>query len=94
MSERDAVALDALRELGLERLTVWHLRCVDAYVANASRNPTSPGYAFDRLFSDVRHDLDRLHGDALREDAERVARRPLVRGAISTPRASGDWRKP
>ena len=31
IAEAEAVALDALRELGLNHLTAWHLRAVDAW---------------------------------------------------------------
>jgi len=55
---------DILREAGFAHLTLWHLRCVEAYLANSARDPERPGFAFDRLLNDLRRDLDRQHGDA------------------------------
>ena len=55
---------DILRTAGLAHLTLWHLRCVDAYLANIARDPERPGVAFDRLLNDLHRDLDRQHGDA------------------------------
>lgn len=31
---------DILRTAGLAHLTLWHLRCVDAYLANIARTPS------------------------------------------------------
>ena len=66
MTPADAVLGDALREAGYARVTPWHLRAVEAYLANCARDPMRPrpGRAFDRLLNDVRYSLDHQHGEA------------------------------
>lgn len=40
MTPADAVLTDSLREAGYQHLTPWHLRCVEAYLAQlASERP-------------------------------------------------------
>lgn len=43
MSPADAVLADALHEAGFEHLTPWHLRCVEAYLAQLATMRTSGG---------------------------------------------------
>lgn len=91
MTPADAVLGDALREAGYSRVTSWHLRAVEAYLANTARDPMRPGRSFDRLLNDVRFSLDHQHGEAQWFDARwMVARGPeresLRRHFGTTPR--------
>lgn len=90
----DAVLEDALREAGFSRVTLWHLRCVEAWAAQGEE--TGFARAFDtrarhsgcvemRLRSDLYvGSLDALHGEAQWEDARRTAQRQ--RGPSSATR--------
>ena len=69
MTPAESVAIDALRELGLERLTLWHLRCVEAFLAAMPDHHVGPG---ERLLEDLRSGPERLHADAQWEDAQRT----------------------
>jgi hypothetical protein len=64
----EAVASDALQELGLERLTLWHLRCVEAFLRAMPDHHVGPG---ERLLNDLRSGPDRIWADAKHEDSMR-----------------------
>lgn len=72
---REAVALDALRELGLERLTVWHLRCLESMLSGVAKDvdvtPSVRWMVQHRLWGDLSAGPDIMHAEALEEDRAR-----------------------
>lgn len=84
VSAADAVLSDALREAGYERLTPWHLRCVEAYLAQQETLETVHwqdryDLIHERLGYDIANTLDELHLKAQWDDAQWVARHPTAR---------------
>lgn len=79
MTTEERIALDSLRQLGFERVTLWHLRCVEAYLAqhNGATAVATDEDAIDRMFQFHRltNDLslksvDDAHFEALTGDEE------------------------
>lgn len=81
MTPADAVFEDALREAGYQRLTPWHLRCVEAYLVQlATRDIRAAHYTnartqdlHERLGYDLNNTLDELHLKAQWDDAQWMA---------------------
>lgn len=82
MTPEELVLEDALRAVGLERVTVWHLRCVERWLEMealrrldlAHGRPSSAGYAESRLRSDLyAGSLDATRAEAELEDVRRMA---------------------
>lgn len=82
MTPDDSVMTDLLRERGYEHLTPWHLRCVDAALAqqqSALARAAIVRWA-ERLAHDISTpDLDALHLEAQWEDARHTAAQSRVR---------------
>jgi len=78
-AETDAVLSDYLQAAGY-RLTVWHVRCVEAYLADQGQRY---GNAESRLVSDLYNDLDALHVAAQWYDARWVVERQYRDTALS-----------
>lgn len=81
MNADEAVIFDALRAAGYERLTPWHLRCVEDYlttralmVGALSRGRNRWDDTHERLGYDLNNDLDELHDMANHDNTERTAR--------------------
>lgn len=77
----DAILHDALRAAGYERITAWHLRCVEDYlttralmVGAISRGRNRWDDTHERLGYDLNNDIDELHDMARQDDTERSAR--------------------
>jgi len=65
----DDALLDRLRELGVERLTLWHLRAVDAYLRHKAM-PIYHHQDMTRLLSDLSGE-ERVWQEATRQNAMR-----------------------
>jgi len=84
VSPAEAIALDALEQMGITGISVWHLRCLAAFRRAVTHLgwPKIGEYDTPRANAECRykHDLqastlDELHGRAQWDDAEWVSRR-------------------
>jgi hypothetical protein len=84
MSTEERIALDALEQIGVTGVSLWHLRCLAAFRRSVRDLgwPKVGEYDNPRAWSECRykHDLqastlDELHGRAQWDDAEWTARR-------------------
>ncbi len=87
MTPGDAVLIDALREQGLARVTLWDLRCIDSFAA-ANLRRGDPGWlhALIRLSYDLQYrSMDGAHKEALAFDSQRESpgRAPEQRGGLT-----------
>lgn len=95
MTPADAVLTDALREAGHERVTPWHVRCVEAWAAQteAVGLPSPSDFRVSRaswlemrLKSDLyAGSLDALHVEAQWWEARLVAERSGRAGKSAPP---------